>query len=121
MTARRKKEVTTSESQQDLFSGLGSPIFSVSEFLDYVNALVGAKRSAVQGEVTGWKPHPTGMYFSLKDQEDESIMECYMSPYTYRGLGIAVEDGMKVKVEGLARVRKNRGRFSFQAESMELM
>lgn len=110
------------EGQRNLFSEPNA-VFSVSEFLDFVNALVGARTAFVRGEVTGARPHPTGMYFSLKDSNPEgsvSIMDCYMSPFAYRGLGFAIEDGMEVKVGGAAGIYKAKGRFSFRVETLEL-
>lgn len=100
-----------------------SAIFSVSEFLDFINALVGARSVVVHGEITGARPHPTGMYFSLKDASGAatpSVMDCYMSPFAYRGLGFAIEDGMEVKVGGAASIYKAKGRFSFRVETLEL-
>lgn len=96
-----------------------TPVFSVSEFLDFVNELFKAREFFVVGEVTGAKPHPTGFYFSLKDK-DGSLMDCYMSPYAYRGLGLPVEDGMEVKVGGSPSIYKAKGRFSFRVETLEL-
>ncbi len=96
-----------------------SAVFSVGEFLDYINELLGARDYAVQGEVVSARPHPTGMYFSLKDAEGGGVMDCYMSPYAYRGLGIIIEDGMQVKVGGAPSIYKPKGRFSFKVESLE--
>jgi exodeoxyribonuclease VII large subunit len=92
---------------------------SVSEFLDLTNELLGQQEFIVQGEVTGAKPHPTGFYFSLRDPEANALMDCYLNPYTYRNSGIRLEDGMVVKVGGLASVYKPKGRFSFRIETVE--
>jgi exodeoxyribonuclease VII large subunit len=97
------------------------PVFSVSAFLDYVNEVLNLENISVKGEISGWKIHPTGIYFSLKDKEDGSVLDCYMSPYVYRGLGLNVEDGMEVKVGGIPSIYKPKGRFSFRLEMMELV
>jgi len=97
------------------------PIFSVSEFLDFTNTLLGQQDFVVQGEITGAKSHPTGFYFSLKDAETPAIMDCYLSPYAYRGIGIILEDGMLAQVRGSAAVYKPKGRFSFRVESISLV
>jgi exodeoxyribonuclease VII large subunit len=94
-------------------------IFSVGEFLDFVNEVLGARDFLVQGEVVSARPHPTGMYFSLKDAEGGGVMDCYMSPYAYRGLGVVIEDGMQVKVGGAPSIYKPKGRFSFKVETLE--
>lgn len=96
-------------------------VFSVAEFLDFVNEMLGQRDYAVRGEVVGARPHPTGMYFSLKDEAGGGIMDCYMSPYAYRGLGVSIEDGMQVKVSGTPNIYKPKGRFSFRVETLELV
>jgi len=104
-----------------LFDGLpGEAVFSVSEFLDFTNELLGARDASVQGEVVGAKLHPTGFYFSLRDPQAQALMDCYMSPYAYRGSGVVLEDGMLVRVGGIASVYKPKGRFSFRVETVAL-
>jgi exodeoxyribonuclease VII large subunit len=94
-------------------------IFSVGEFLDFINELLSVRNFFVQGEVVSARPHPTGMYFSLKDAEGGGVMDCYMSPFAYRGLGVIIEDGMQVKVGGAPSIYKAKGRFSFRVETLE--
>ncbi len=109
-------------SQQPLFDDapeMPPAVFSVGEFLDFINELLGAREYMVQGEVVGARPHPTGIYFSLKDAEGGGLMDCYMSPYAYRGLGIIIEDGMQIKVGGGPSIYKPKGRFSFRVETLE--
>jgi exodeoxyribonuclease VII large subunit len=96
------------------------PVFSVSEYLDFTNELLAARDAQVQGEVVGAKSHPTGFYFSIKDPAAGALMDCYMSPYAYRGSGIALEDGMLVRVGGIASIYKPKGRFSFRVETIAL-
>jgi exodeoxyribonuclease VII large subunit len=106
--------------QDTLFGGEMPPVFSVGEFLDFVNELLGAQDFFVVGEVIGARPHPTGMYFSLKDKNNGGVMDCYMSPYAYRGLGFPIEDGMELKVGGSPSIYKPKGRFSFKVETLEV-
>lgn len=95
-------------------------VFSVGEFLDYVNELFSPRTYVVEGEISEFRPHPTGAYFSLKDKEGEGILNCYMNPFAYRSLGVVLEDGMCVKAHGAPRIYKPKGRFSFVADSVEL-
>lgn len=95
-------------------------IFSVSEFLDLVNEMLGAQDFYVEGEVTEAKYLPSGMFFTIKDKAVEAAMSCYMSPYAYRGAGVAIEAGMELKVGGIASIYKPKGRFSFRVETLEL-
>ena len=94
-------------------------IFSVSEFLDLANELLGQRDFTVQGEVTEVKSLPSGTYFTLQDPAAKATMSCYMSPYGYRDSGVALEPGLVVKVGGIASVYKPKGRFSFRAEVLE--
>lgn len=104
-----------------LFDGTADgAVFSVSEFLDFTNELLGARDAQVQGEIVEAKDHPTGFYFTLKDPAVEAVMDCYLSPYTYRGLGMPLERGMLVRVGGVANIWKKKGRFSFRVETVAL-
>lgn len=99
---------------------MSESILTVGEFLDVVNELLGVQDFLVTGEVIGARPHPTGMYFSMKDKDGGGVMDCYMSPYAYRGLGFPIEDGMELKVGGSPSIYKPKGRFSFRVETLEV-
>jgi exodeoxyribonuclease VII large subunit len=108
--------------QEPLFSDSADAtpaVYTVGAFLDFVNEILAANDFFVQGEVVSARPHPTGMYFSLKDGDGGGVMDCYMSPYAYRGLGVVLEDGMQVKVGGAPSIYKPKGRFSFKVETLE--
>jgi exodeoxyribonuclease VII large subunit len=75
----------------------------------------------VQGEISGLSDHPTGVYFSLKDEEDESVLSCYLPRALYYRLGIILDDGLKVKVSGAPNVWKAKGRFSLKVITLELV
>jgi exodeoxyribonuclease VII large subunit len=95
---------------------------TVSQYLEYLNVVF--QRTAevkVVGEVSGGKMYPSGFYFTLKDKADESALNCYLPTYTYRGLGIPIEDGMEVSIEGMPRMVKRNGRFQFAVENLELV
>lgn len=92
---------------------------SVSEFLDIVNSKVGEEEFLITGEVTGFKLHPAGVFFSVKDSE-ESLLRCYLSPYLYRSLGVEFEDGSKVVISGYAEIYKRRGDLTMKVKSVAL-
>lgn len=94
-------------------------VFGVSDFLDYINSFLVEERVMVAGEVSNCSPHPSGIYFSLKD-EDGSTMDCYLSPFTYRKMGIQLENGLKIKASGWPEIYKPRGKFSFKVQGVEL-
>ncbi len=94
-------------------------VFSVTDFLDYINGFLVEERVIVSGEVSNCSPHPSGIYFSLKD-EDGSTMDCYLAPFTYRKMGIQLENGLKIKAAGWPEIYKPRGKFSFKVQGVEL-
>lgn len=94
---------------------------SVALYLDYLNVILEQTEEVkVFGEIFSFNNHPTGVYMSLKDPTDPAILECYISPYTYKGLGIPLEAGMQVKLSGNPQIFKRRGSFRLQVEAVEL-
>jgi exodeoxyribonuclease VII large subunit len=71
----------------------------------------------VEGEVSGAKPAPSGhVYFSLKDELEEAMIECVMyrsSPVRARRL---IVDGARVQLRGRATVWAPRGRLQFMGD-----
>lgn len=96
-------------------------ILSVSNFLERINDLLSAERCFVTGEISEWKVYPSGIYFSVKDKEDGSVLRCYMHPSVFRSSGVQVEVGMEVKLGGSPSIYKPTGQFNFRATSIELM
>lgn len=98
----------------------GKKVWKVGEFLDHWNGVFSAQTFTVEGEVSDAHEHPTGLYFTLKDDEGGGVLDCYMNPYLYRRLGLAVEAGMVVQATGVPNIYKQKGRFSFRAETLVL-
>lgn len=92
---------------------------SVSEFLSLINSQIGEEEFLITGEVTGFKLHPAGVFFSVKDSED-SLLRCYLSPYLYRSLGVEFEDGSKVVIGGYAEIYKRRGDLTMKVNTVSL-
>ena len=116
----KKKIITPKAEVAESVSETSEMIFSVGEFLDYINEVFKAREYTVEGEITECNPHPTGLYFTLKDKEGDGVLSCYMSPYAYRMLGVPLEVGMLVKAIGAPNIYKPKGRFSFVARKIEL-
>lgn len=97
-------------------------IFTVSNFLDYINNILLEESDSfrVQGEISGINIHTSGTYFALKDIKDESVMNCWVPPHFYQMMGLELEDGMEIKVEGYPNIHKPKGRFSMVVQSFEL-
>lgn len=104
------------------FGTEGKQKVTVSQYIEYLNLVL--QRTAdvrIVGEVSSGKMYPSGYYFTLKDMEDETALSCYVPTYTYRGLGLPLEDGMQVSIEGVPRMVKRNGRFQFTVESVQLV
>ncbi|NQV13515.1 MAG: exodeoxyribonuclease VII large subunit [Parcubacteria group bacterium] len=116
------KETTTGQLEAESQPEPIGQIFTVSKFLDHVNDVLGQKFEdvKVQGEISGLSNHSSGVYFALKDKDDESVLDCYLPQWVYKGLGIELEDGMEVKAGGTPNVYKPKGKFSFVVETLEL-
>jgi exodeoxyribonuclease VII large subunit len=96
-------------------------ILSVSDYIDYVSQILSvATGIKVQGEISKFTMHPTGVYITLRDKNDDSVLNCYMNPHAYRGLGIPLEAGMEVKVSGFPTIFRRRSELSFRIEDVEL-
>ncbi|MBI4250787.1 exodeoxyribonuclease VII large subunit [Candidatus Uhrbacteria bacterium] len=92
------------------------PIFSVSEFVEYINLAIGRRKVVVEGEVSSFHVNQgKWIFFDLKD--DESKISCFMLAYS---LDVACEDGMKVRVTGSPRVHGKSGKFSIFVDRIEL-
>lgn len=95
-------------------------ILSVSEYIDLVNE--GLKEFSVKiigevGKVTiDFNGHA---YFSMRDEKDQSIIECAMWASKYRLYGVKLVEGMKVIAYGYPDIYKRTGRFKFICETME--
>ncbi len=92
------------------------PILSVSEFIEYINLVVGHKSVKVEGEISGYKvSQGKWAFFDLKDSD--SVVSCFCLLYTLR---MQIEDGMQVCVSGKPRVYSKSGRFSIFVDSVQL-
>ncbi|MDP3947786.1 MAG: exodeoxyribonuclease VII large subunit [bacterium] len=114
-------ETAEAPTARSISSGQAEDVFTVSRFLDRVNAVLATERDLfVQGEVSSIQVLPSGAYFTLKDKEDESVLSCYMNPRAYHALGFLVEAGMEAKVGGVLNVYKPKGRLSFVVYTLTL-
>lgn len=90
---------------------------SVSEFIAVVNQLVGGEPVLVEGEISEFKlSHKKWVFFKLKDQEQEAVVECFMMAHQ---LAQPLEDGLLVRVTGRAGVHLRSGRFRITVYAIE--
>ncbi len=94
---------------------------SVSDYIDFINlALKPTEKITIIGEVSSYKNHPTGVYLTLKDPNQEALLDIYIDPYTYKKIQVPLDEGMLIKLHGVAKIFKRRGSFRFQATNIEL-
>lgn len=95
-------------------------ILSVSDYIKIVNQGLRNFGAKIIGEVSEVKSGPTGhIYFSLKDEEDKSVIKCIIWRSRYRLYGINLKEGDKIIVTGYPEIYSLTGRFSFLANVIE--
>jgi len=97
-------------------------VFSVSEFLDFLNEKLKPCWAIIQGEIGEkiWN-YPRFTYFNLLDK-DGSVLKCFVWREVIENLGIDLESGgMKIKVMGYPEFRKDKGEVNFQVQRIELV
>lgn len=94
---------------------------SVSAYLDFVNQNLVKYRAKIQGEISSIDPRDRVIYFSLKDRDDDSVINCLIWKRDYEMCGIMLEVGKEVILGGYPDIYKPNGRFSFKASSIELV
>jgi len=100
---------------------LKNNIFTVSEYIEFLNNFLEGCEAKIEGEVSQVKKSSKGhVYFSLKDKNG-SILDCVVWNYYYRLCGINLEEGMNIIVGGTPNVYAPSGRLSFKASTIELM
>jgi exodeoxyribonuclease VII large subunit len=91
-------------------------IFTVSEFNDFVNAVLQPLSATVEGEVADFRvSQGKFVWFMLKDAEQ--ALSCFSMAFRIRQ---PIEDGMKVKISGYPKIYGKSGRYSFFVESIEI-
>jgi exodeoxyribonuclease VII large subunit len=107
-------------------------IYSISEFVAFLNADLKWMKAKIVGEVGEAKAGPTGhMYFTLKEANDtasakasggqgSAMLNCIMWSSKYRLFGITLEPGKKIVAYGNPEVYAPNGRLSFVCDTIEL-
>ncbi|RJQ28762.1 exodeoxyribonuclease VII large subunit [Candidatus Parcubacteria bacterium] len=90
-------------------------IFSVSEYIEFLNEYLKPTECVVQGEV-GEKisKYPNFSFFNLIDTKDKSSIQCFATVSALRTLGGELAPGMEIRVEGRASVFKKNGGLNIQ-------
>lgn len=94
-------------------------IYSVSEFIDRINGLVGGDICVIEGEISGFSiSQGKWVFFDLKDEKVESKVGCFMVAFR---LKVPLEDGMRVRVIGTPKIYEKSGQFRITVEAVELV
>jgi len=94
---------------------------SVSEFLHVVNETLALipPDVIVEGEVSDYRvSQGKWVSFDLKDEEKEAVLKCFTTVWK---VGNPMEDGLRVRVTGAARVYERFGTMKLNVESIELV
>lgn len=93
---------------------------SVLDFLTGINASLISHRGRIEGEVTSIKTnHPTTIFFTIKDLQQDALLECLIWQSTYKTNGIDVKVGDKIIITGVPEIFARTGKFSFKTQTIE--
>ncbi|PIP18159.1 MAG: exodeoxyribonuclease VII large subunit [Parcubacteria group bacterium CG23_combo_of_CG06-09_8_20_14_all_35_9] len=95
--------------------------YTVSSYLSLLNSKLGEQRARIQGEISSLDIRENYLFFSLKDKDNESILNCFMWESNYRRCGILFKEGIEVIIEGFPEVYKPNGRLTFRTSIAELV
>lgn len=109
------------KSHEDFSDDKNDKPLSVSAYLNFLNQQLRKYRARIQGEISSVKVKDNVVYFSLKDSEDECVINCLIWKRDYELSGIDLEIGMEVIIEGFPDVYKPSGSLAFKALSVELV
>ena len=110
-----KKQITKNDFDTPTLEAL-----SVSDFLDQVNASLLSHSGRIQGEVTSInKSYPKAIYFTIKDIEDEALLNCIIWRSTYNQNGVDLKVGDEIVVTGTPEIYTPRGSFSLMTQTIE--
>ncbi len=94
-------------------------IICVSDYIKILNQGLESFQAKIVGEVSDVNFGPTGhVYFTLKDEKDESIIKCVIWKARYNIYGVELKEGVKIIMGGCPQVHKIYG-FKFIAEVIE--
>ena len=100
----------------------GKYYYSVTDYNKAIKNFIDNKPECqevrVIGEISNFKRHPSGLFFSIKD--NESAIKVNMFSYLANTLKFEPKDGDKVLIEGSISVYVARGEYSINAKSIEL-
>lgn len=96
-------------------------ILTVSKYISILNAELKKCKAKIIGEIGKVDIYPSGhVYFSLRDEKDQSVINCIIWKSRYELFGVEVKEGIKIIATGRPDIYKATGRLSFIAETIEI-
>ena len=117
-TKKTEKEENSDNKQKAV---LEKKFYTVSEFLKTTNKKLEENNFRVKGEVGKFQNRGNYAFFSLKDQKEESTVNCFVWANILRTCGVEITEGMEVMVSGFLQIYERTGSVSFQVKSIELV
>jgi len=96
-------------------------VYSVSKFLDFLNNSLTIHNVRIKGEISSVDEREKVVYFTLKDKNDESLLNCLIFRYQYEISGVKLKTGEEIIVEGNPNIYKPTGKLSFKTNSIEVV
>jgi len=94
--------------------------YSVGVFLDRVSELLREFSGIfVVGEISSFRQSGQWVSLTLRDQEGDGTLSCFLSSAVFNRIGVALSEGMVVKVGGRPHITKRSGNFGFFVSSIE--
>lgn len=115
----REKDVASVSEGEESIAPLDATL-TVSEFLDGLNVELSGMAARVQGEVSSVDERERVVYFTIKDSQDESTLNCLIFKYQYQVSGVKLAVGDEIIVEGAPDIYKPSGRLSLKVGVIEL-
>lgn len=96
-------------------------VFRVGEYLDLVNEMLSQIRPTIEGEVGRIDRRDRYTFFTLLDDQEEAVLQCFVWEQKLFSSGVKLKEGMKLRVSGYGRTYKRRGTFSFEVTHLGLL
>lgn len=90
-------------------------VFSVTEYVGYVNNALAERDAVVEGEVSEYRVNQ-GKWVFFKIKDESSTLECFTMIFKVR---FPLEDGMRVRLYGTPRIYAKTGKLSISVEWVE--
>lgn len=112
-SSRRKVETPRNDNREKPYT--------VSSYLDLINNSLRSQKGRIQGEISSLDIRDRYLFFSIKDKDDGSLLNCIMWDSDYQLSGVSFKEGLEIIIEGYPDVYKPSGRLTFKTSNVELV